>query len=170
VDSLSFTVYCTPAPQGSKRGWIVKGKSGARDRAIVADANNKTMPYRQAITQTVLNKLGDTELPWAKVDKKGSRRLAVPVWLSLKFYLIRPPTAPRKRICPTVKPDIDKLIRSTMDALTGVLFDDDAQVVELSTSKNYGTPERVEIVCRRMSETMCPISDKASKCEVSSPF
>lgn len=35
--------------------------------------------------------------------------------------------------------DIEKLVRSTNDALTGVLFDDDRQVVSLTASKRYCT-------------------------------
>ncbi len=33
--------------------------------------------------------------------------------------------------------DIEKLVRSTHDALTGVLFDDDRQVVTLNATKRY---------------------------------
>ena len=33
--------------------------------------------------------------------------------------------------------DIEKLVRSTNDALTGVLFDDDRQVVSLNATKRY---------------------------------
>lgn len=33
--------------------------------------------------------------------------------------------------------DIEKLVRSTNDALIGVLFDDDRQVVDLTASKRY---------------------------------
>jgi crossover junction endodeoxyribonuclease RusA len=35
--------------------------------------------------------------------------------------------------------DIEKLIRSTNDALTGVLFDDDRQVVTVTATKRYCT-------------------------------
>jgi Holliday junction resolvase RusA-like endonuclease len=152
-ERLAFTVYCTPAPQGSKRGWVIPGKNGAKPRAIVADANNKTKPYRQLVTQTVIESMqqSSSERPWAVAK--------VPVWLSLNFYVLKPQSA-KKRICPAVKPDIDKLARSTMDALTGLLFADDAQVVELNCSKNYGSPERVEIVCRQMDyQPIRPISD-----------
>jgi hypothetical protein len=38
---------------------------------------------------------------------------------------------------PTVKPDIDKLVRAINDALTGILFTDDCQVVSISMTKDY---------------------------------
>ena len=38
---------------------------------------------------------------------------------------------------PAVKPDIDKLVRCTLDALSGVAFDDDARIVSLTAHKRY---------------------------------
>lgn len=149
-DRISFTVYCTPTPQGSKRGFVVPGKFGKKPRAVITEDNKKTKPYRHAITQTVMQEL--ISAPWCGKESA--------VWLTLNFYLAKPPSAPRKRFRPTVKPDVDKLVRATLDALTGVLFVDDAQVVELNASKNYGTPERVEIICRTMAkETLPPIQE-----------
>jgi Holliday junction resolvase RusA-like endonuclease len=151
---LRFTIYCTPVPQGSKRGWVIPGKNGGKPRAIISDDNTKTVPYRQAVTQTIVHDMQQHRLesPWAIKH--------VPVKLSLQFYFSKPPTAKKSRFCPSVKPDIDKLIRSTMDAMTGTIFKDDAQVVELQTSKHYGVPERVEIVCHQIDgDTLRPISD-----------
>lgn len=143
---IACTVYCTPTPQGSKRGFVVPGKFGKKPRAVITEDNKKTKPYRQAITQTVMQELIST--PWCGKESA--------VWLTLNFYLAKPPSVSKKRFCPTVKPDVDKLVRATLDALTGVLFVDDAQVVELNASKNYGTPERVEIVCRTMAKESLP--------------
>jgi Holliday junction resolvase RusA-like endonuclease len=33
--------------------------------------------------------------------------------------------------------DLDKLLRSTNDALTGVLFDDDRQVISIDATRRY---------------------------------
>jgi crossover junction endodeoxyribonuclease RusA len=38
---------------------------------------------------------------------------------------------------PSVKPDADKLLRAVGDALTGVLIEDDARVVNIAGSKRY---------------------------------
>lgn len=46
---------------------------------------------------------------------------------------------------PTVKPDVLKLARSTEDALTGVIWHDDAATVRLSLSKDYGSEPGVKI-------------------------
>lgn len=60
------------------------------------------------------------------------------VVVSLVFALDRPASVPvRKRLFPTVKPDIDKLTRAVLDALAGVAYHDDAQVCRLWVDKNY---------------------------------
>lgn len=47
------------------------------------------------------------------------------------------PSAPRY---PSVKPDVLKLMRSTEDALTKVVWADDAQVIRQSLAKDYAPP------------------------------
>jgi Holliday junction resolvase RusA-like endonuclease len=39
---------------------------------------------------------------------------------------------------PTQRPDVEKLARAVFDALTGVVYDDDSQVVQLTARKEYG--------------------------------
>lgn len=52
----------------------------------------------------------------------------------------------RDREHPHVKPDLDKLTRTLLDALTGVVYQDDAQVVEFSElRKVYVAPERAGV-------------------------
>lgn len=52
------------------------------------------------------------------------------------------PNAPRY---PIVRPDALKLARVAEDALTGVLYADDAQIVEERLLKVYGDPARLEV-------------------------
>jgi Holliday junction resolvase RusA-like endonuclease len=40
---------------------------------------------------------------------------------------------------PTAPPDIDKLARAVLDALTGIVYDDDSQVIELQATKRFDT-------------------------------
>jgi Holliday junction resolvase RusA-like endonuclease len=46
----------------------------------------------------------------------------------------------RKRLHHTTKPDIDKALRVVLDALTGVLYVDDCQVVDTLVAKKYVMP------------------------------
>jgi Holliday junction resolvase RusA-like endonuclease len=58
------------------------------------------------------------------------------VQLDLTFVLVKPKTV--KRIYPFVRPDLDKLCRAVLDALTGIAYKDDQQVVTLNANKTYG--------------------------------
>jgi Holliday junction resolvase RusA-like endonuclease len=51
-------------------------------------------------------------------------------------YAFAPPRR-RVRNCPCVRPDVDKLARALLDALTGVAYEDDGQVVALTVRKLY---------------------------------
>ena len=46
---------------------------------------------------------------------------------------------------PVVKPDTDNYIKSTLDALTGVLWHDDSQIVKLVSEKRYGETGKIII-------------------------
>jgi len=111
-------------------------KSG---KAIVTQSNKKMLPYRQMVSQT------------AAVTFRG--RMAgkhVPVEMVVRFFLAKPPSAPKKREYPSVKPDIDKLERCILDALTGIAYVDDGQVVGMDKKKLYGLPERTEITVKAL--------------------
>lgn len=77
---------------------------------------------------------------WAEAVATAARAAKVPlltgpVQLSLTFVLPRPKTVKREEH--TVKPDTSKLVRAVEDALSGIAYVDDAQVVTLVASKVY---------------------------------
>jgi Holliday junction resolvase RusA-like endonuclease len=62
----------------------------------------------------------------------------VSVALGVVFYLPRPTSVKiAKRPRPSVTPDLDKLLRTVLDALTGIAYLDDAQVVQVTALKSY---------------------------------
>jgi Holliday junction resolvase RusA-like endonuclease len=75
-----------------------------------------------------------------------------PLVVELTYYFARPKYAPRRRLYPAVRPDIENLTKHQLDALSGVLWRDDAQIVDLHVYKRYGTPPGVEVRC-------CPIDE-----------
>lgn len=88
-------------------------------------------PWREAVRQEAL--------------KAGAPMALGPVFVELLFRFARPkshfnskgllkPNAPTHVI---TKPDIDKIERSVLDALTGVLFKDDSQVCRVVAIKSY---------------------------------
>jgi Holliday junction resolvase RusA-like endonuclease len=63
--------------------------------------------------------------------------------LTLLFIMPRPKTI--KRAEPSVAPDLDKLTRAAMDALTSVAYGDDGQVTEIHAMKIYGGIPGLEV-------------------------
>jgi Holliday junction resolvase RusA-like endonuclease len=119
---ISFFIDGEPAPQGSKNGFVKNG------RVVMVESSKKVKPWRAAVAEQTAKHCRD----------QGLEPLDKPVEIALVFYLPKPKTV--KRDWPSVKPDLDKLIRSTFDGLTtGGLYVDDALVIALSASKQYAT-------------------------------
>jgi len=135
------TVYGKPQPAGSKRGFVNPRTKGV----IITDANKNAKPWQQEVAGAAKSAMTLPSFP-----QTG------PLSLLLEFYLHRPKghfgsgknaeklkdSAPRS---PAVKPDTSKLVRAVEDALTGIIWRDDAQIVYQVAAKHYGLPERCEI-------------------------
>lgn len=113
---MTFFVAGEPIPQGSLR---------RRGRWLTSD-NPRLATWRRTV---------------ALVSYQVRRQrvaLAGPVRLQVAFVLPRPRLVPAHRLDrPCVKPDLDKLLRAVGDALTGVLLQDDGQIVALAATKHY---------------------------------
>ena len=95
---------------------------------VMVESSKKVKPWREAVTIKTAQ-----HMSWETLNPMDS-----PVEIALVFYLPRPKTVTRR--WPSVKPDLDKLIRSTFDGLTtGGLYTDDALVIAVSASKEYAT-------------------------------
>ncbi|MET7776258.1 RusA family crossover junction endodeoxyribonuclease [Streptomyces mirabilis] len=129
--AFHITVHGTPGPQGSK----TRNAAGA-----MYESSAKVKPWREAVKSAALDALAYDEV-W--------RPLNEPVRLDVTFTLRRPKhhfgtgrnagvlkaSAPSH---PTGKPDLDKLVRSSQDALkdAGVLLDDSV-VTAVFAAKAY---------------------------------
>jgi len=118
---VAFEVFGVPIPKGSTRAFMRKGMK----YPVVTADNTKTKPWAQEITQTAL-------------ALKPPTLWTGPVYLRAIFQLPKPKSLPKRRFnYPTRKPDLDKLLRTVKDALKGVFYVDDAQVVQTETTKCY---------------------------------
>lgn len=133
MTELAFTVVGTPVPQGSMRAFVPKGWT----RPIITAANSKTKPWRQEVAGTA-----DTEI--FNSDFKPLMNCE-PVYVRIEFYFERPKSTKASVVHKITKPDVDKLLRSVLDALTGIVFKDDSQVIECEILKRFGSPARAEI-------------------------
>lgn len=145
MTALHFVVHGDPAPQGSKRGFVIKGGARAGKVAMV-ESSAKVKPWRQDVVAAARAAM-EANMPFGYfVDKsilddsiKGPAPADAPLRIRLVFTVRKPASAPKRRTThPMRKPDLDKLIRSTLDALgTAGVFTDDARVVTLIASKVY---------------------------------
>lgn len=126
----SFRVPGVPVPQGSKQAFVVKG------RAVVTERGRSALgPWRSAIAAAAAAELDEA--------------LVGPIAVALVFTLPRPKSHYRtgaragelREAAPRyveTRPDVDKLTRAVLDALSGVAFRDDGQVAELVARKVFG--------------------------------
>lgn len=112
-------VHGVPGPQGSKRH--VGG-------GVMIESSKKVKPWREAVK-------------WAILEQKLAPLGDAPLVVNIVFRCARPKSV--KRPHPTTRNtgDIDKLERSTHDAIVDSgLIDDDSQIVEHYGRKVYGEP------------------------------
>lgn len=131
MTGISFRVLGVPAPKGSFR---ISRKRGGKGFTVRKDSD-KTETWERVVAASAKAELHAGG--WLARDPPF---VGVPLRARLTFYMPRPPSCRRK--APMVKPDIDKLVRSTLDAMEGVAFDQDSRVVHLTASKTYATDLR----------------------------
>jgi Holliday junction resolvase RusA-like endonuclease len=137
MSRLEIVVYGRPAPGGSKTSGVRKD-----GRRFVRDSSTRAAPWKGKVEQAA----GEAMIAHGLSLLEGALEFVA------TFYLPRPqshygarglrPSAPRY---PTTRPDVTKLLRPVEDALTGVVWRDDSQIVKQLARKRYGAPARVEI-------------------------
>jgi len=75
----------------------------------------------------------------------GAKPLEGAMGLDVIFHVQRPKSV--KRASPSVAPDLDKYLRSVGDALTGICYIDDSQIVDIKAKKVYSDSPGAEIKC-----------------------
>jgi Holliday junction resolvase RusA-like endonuclease len=130
---ITLDVLGTPAPKGSSRAILIKGRA-----VNVPSGSNANRNALKAWDRAV------------RALAARCERIDGPVWVSVVFRLKRPTghynasgelrhSAP---LAPLVKPDADKLARATLDSLNGLAFEDDSCIVSLYVGKAYAVPGR----------------------------
>ena len=129
MSSFSVIVYGVAAPQGSKRH-VGNG--------VMLESSDRVRPWRQDVRFAALEK------------RPPDWDMTTPMRLYLSFWFARPAShygtkngISHLKVSAPVQPvsarlgDIDKLSRAVLDALTGVAYLDDRQVVEVLARKSY---------------------------------
>jgi len=138
MNKLEFEVIGNPAPAGSKKAFVIRG------RPIVVDASGEAgRVWRAMLQDRALQAVSESH--WSLTRS--------PILLNLMFFKPRPKShynskgdiKPNTPAFPVGKPDLTKLVRAVEDALTGIIWHDDAQIVEQKVSKHWGETPYVHI-------------------------
>lgn len=153
--TTQFQVSGIPSPGGSKKSMPVYRWIGGK---------------RYFTTKVVLRDMGgENTVRWREEVAAAARQvfdkpLECPVRLEVEFIMMRPKSHYRsngvvKEDAPywhTSAPDTTKLLRSTEDALKGIAWVDDCQVVQQSAQKHYGADPGARITIKRLSSIILP--------------
>lgn len=124
-DAVTFTVLGVAAAKGNMKAFPFKRGDGTLGAAVTEGTKN-SKDWQLAVS-------GAAQQQCAGKFFEGAVRLAI------VFFLPRPQSLPARVKHHIKKPDVDKLVRAVKDALKGVLWNDDAQVIELFAWKGYAT-------------------------------
>ena len=86
-----------------------------------------------------------------RIEEQNPIRFEGPVKITALCFFEKPKSAPKQRVFPTVKPDLDNVLKMILDCMNRRCFDDDKQVIDIEISKRYDTPERIELTVQEVS-------------------
>jgi Holliday junction resolvase RusA-like endonuclease len=124
---IKFFVHGIPKPKARAR--TVRNKKTGNVHSFTPDT---TATWEQSVLVQALEHKPDQ--PWNE-----------PLGVGLIFNLIRPTSISKKRKWPSVKPDLDNLSKSVLDALNGVYYTDDSRICEMVIRKRYSQTPGVEV-------------------------
>ncbi len=148
----TVTVYGKPVPQGSKQAQVIYdmvGKPVMKDGRVITVVRNVNSDLRNWRNQVAAAVLDEYQQHTSDTDSDEPPLMQGPVGLRIVFLRPRPKghygtgrnagklkaSAPE---WPTARPDTLKLARAVEDALTGVIWQDDSQVVAHDLAKRWG--------------------------------
>lgn len=131
--TLQFFVPGLAKPAGSKKAFAFKRRNGSIGASVVDDCA-KSRDWKAMVADVGAKHF------------KGSQLLGGPLRVTFTFVVTRPQLHIRKNGSvkpdapgyPTKRPDVLKLARAAEDALTGVVWADDSQIVTETIMKRYG--------------------------------
>lgn len=119
-----------------------------RNGYVTAYTPKKTLDYEKKVREAYLNEY--QPLRW--VDKE-------PLEMIVNAYFEIPKSASKKakenmllNEYPTKKPDLDNCAKSVADALNGMAYEDDSQIVSLICHKFWSEEPKLEITIRQVKK------------------
>lgn len=146
MKTISFFVQGIAKPAGSKRGFHIK----SINRVVITDACKGSRDWK-------------TDVSLAAQRHYSGPLLGGPLSVHFTFFVTRPKSHYRTGknahllrdsapIAPITKPDVLKLSRGVEDALTSIIWKDDAQIVDEHIKKRFADVPGVQIEIREFVE------------------
>jgi len=152
--TLAFTVYGVAMTKGNHRAVTPKGMKFP----VITESNRNVASWQQLVAEGASR---------AIAERPEAERvlLTAGVRLTIAYYLPRPKKFSKRGVFVhhVTKPDLDRLERAILDALTAVAYEDDKQVTEIISGKYYaavGAPARVDIAVEPAPP--CPVGAMVS--------
>ncbi len=151
---VTFEVRGTPVPQGSARAFVVGNRA-----VVVTQGRAPIVAWRSSIATEARDAMGAAPPFVGPVSVRLEFR---PSSRPASHYLpanARRPVRQLRLDAPTwhaSAPDADKLARAALDALSGVVFEDDRQVATLLVTTRWpieGQSPGVTVAVHRLEET-----------------
>jgi Holliday junction resolvase RusA-like endonuclease len=145
MTSLCFTVLGEPMVKGNKQAQVLM----RHGQPVFKNGRPITYMYEANSAERKRNAEGIGMVALAARNEAGLSMLRdCAVAVTLRFYTARPQghygtgrnagvLKDRAPARPAKRPDVDKWVRHTLDALTGVVYVDDGQIVQLLAEKRY---------------------------------
>jgi crossover junction endodeoxyribonuclease RusA len=128
MTEVTFTVHGTAAPQGSKRAFVRAGRAH-----LVESSDARVKSWRGAVVDAALGAVAEPFPGPAAVTVTFRLKRPKGHYRTGKNSALLRDSAPAY---PAGTPDLDKLLRATMDGLTAAgAWRDDAQVVIVTAAK-----------------------------------
>lgn len=131
---MKLTIPVEPQPQSRPR-------FTARGRYVHAYENKKITMYKRMVAATYQSYFGAV--------KPTEKAIAVDVVFYRPVQKSISKIERQRRLTgeslPAIKPDIDNYVKAILDALNGVAFRDDKQIISLKAKKLYSDKPRTEI-------------------------
>ena len=131
---ITFIVPGKPVGKGRPR-------AAARGKHITLYTPQKTATYESTVALAADQAMAGKPLITGPVETLMTIVLPVPVSWSKR----KQADALAGVVMPTSKPDMDNVVKAIFDAINGIVWTDDVQVVGLRVRKVYGTVPRVQV-------------------------
>jgi len=154
LDHVIVTVHGTPVPKGRARARIAKGRNGKQ--FISHYTPKKTAEWENRAKMV------------AKLEMGPRKPITRPVALHLSVYIAPPGGWPEWKkeaaiagdIRPTSKPDLDNVEKAVKDALNGIVYVDDSQVVQTTQAKHYALAPGIAVKIVPLPEAPAQVANR----------